>query len=121
MINDNTENDPDKISNFLNTIWREAHGDLKKCLQNDIQSYTAENIAKAEGLLLKIKEEIKTKKNNVTDLSNEFYKCIPHIQGMDIKIKTLSDVSEKASLCQVMYNLPVFVIRLKLCMKYSLL
>ena len=102
MKNEIRKNNPDKISNFLNTIWSEAHGDLKKCLQNDIQSYTTENIAKAEGLLLKIKEEIKAKRNNVTDLSDEFYKCIPHIQGIDFQIQSLSDVSEKASLCQVM-------------------
>ena len=86
----------------MDTLWKEAHGDLEKFLQNDIQTYTAENIAKAEGVLLKLKEEIKTShQKNLADLSNEFYKCVPHKQGMDGQIQSLSDVSQKASLCQV--------------------
>ena len=101
MTNESKSNNPNKISDFLNTVWKEAHGDLQKFLLNDIQSYTTENIAKAEGLLLKIKEEIKTSGNNVADLSKEFYNCIPHKQGMDIQIQLLSTVSEKASFCQV--------------------
>jgi len=75
---------------------------LDKFLQNDIQSYSVENIAKAEGILLTMKTLIKeNKKEDLSVACTEFYKCIPHKSGQQKDIKTLADVSEKASLCQV--------------------
>ena len=44
------------------------------------------------------------KENETQDLfvaSTEFYNCVPHKSAQQKDIKTLADVSEKASLCQV--------------------
>ena len=91
------------LSNFVNTIWTDAQGNLSDLLTNNIQSYSLGDVARAEGILLQLKNNFNQKDENkelTFFLSCEFCKIIK-LKTSGTFLGNLKDISRMFDLCQV--------------------
>lgn len=93
------------VALVIQNLWVEAIGELDKMLSVPIDEIKHENIAAAEGILLKLKKCIlENDQNKIDDLTRQFYSLIPHNMGSKT-IDSIRLIRDKQDLCQLIRDM----------------
>ncbi|RDD38355.1 Poly [ADP-ribose] polymerase 4 [Trichoplax sp. H2] len=93
------------VASLTQYLWAEAVGELDEILSSSVEEITNENIASAEGILLKLKTCLSENRyDQISNLSQQFYSLIPH-KNDDITIDSFRLISDKQDLCQLIRDI----------------
>ncbi|KAJ6662349.1 hypothetical protein lerEdw1_012513 [Lerista edwardsae] len=95
-----------EVSVFVELIWAEALGHLDHLLAQPVTSISLNDVTKAEGVLLQTKNAFNEKQppEKLNVIMSEFYKIIPHRNGLDNHID-MALLSKKQDLCQLIRDM----------------
>ncbi|XP_069495299.1 protein mono-ADP-ribosyltransferase PARP4 isoform X2 [Ambystoma mexicanum] len=95
-----------EISSFVELIWVEALGHLEHILRSPVNSFSLNDVSRAEGILLQVRTALDKGENvaSIIPVMSEFYRIIPHKGGSDYDINKKL-LSSKQSLCQVIRDI----------------
>ncbi|XP_066476989.1 protein mono-ADP-ribosyltransferase PARP4 [Tiliqua scincoides] len=96
----------EEVSVFVELIWAEALGHLDHLLAKPVTSISLNDVTKAEGVLLQAKNALNESQppEKLTAMMSEFYKIIPHRNGMDSDVN-MALLSKKQNLCQLIRDM----------------
>ncbi|KAM9319837.1 protein mono-ADP-ribosyltransferase PARP4 [Gastrophryne carolinensis] len=95
-----------KVCGFVDSIWSDANIHLKCELLFSVETISLNDVSKAEGILQSIRIALNTKEKpeNIREMMQEFYQCIPHkrkmLENIDKKFLTV-----KQDLCQLIRDM----------------
>ena len=101
-----------EVRDLVEYAWNEAAGRLCDVLSAPVNSVKLDEVVKAEGTLLSLKEALELGDkgaSQVKALSDEFYSAVPH-RNTGTLIDSKSLIAQKQDLCQVHRFLCVYVI-----------
>ena len=97
------------VLDLLNTLYEEAKVSVSSIVSTPLGALSISQIQEAESILLAIYGLLRTagdNKEKIKSLSNEFYSCIPHKNGVPTpSISSLVLLTEKQDLCQTMKDM----------------
>ncbi|XP_069829009.1 protein mono-ADP-ribosyltransferase PARP4-like [Dendropsophus ebraccatus] len=99
-----TELSPE-VAGLVGSIWMDALGHLDSILSCPVQIISLNDISKAEGILLHIRNVlIRKNKEAICEMMQEFYRCIPHKEKIQNNIN-MKFLMAKQDLCQVIRDM----------------
>ncbi|XP_068786394.1 protein mono-ADP-ribosyltransferase PARP4 isoform X2 [Struthio camelus] len=95
-----------EVSNFVELIWAEALGHLDSLLLEPVKNISLNDVSKAEGILLQIKNALDEGADEVAlqVMIKEFYQVIRHKTGTDYNVSKKL-LSSKQDLCQLIRDM----------------
>ncbi|XP_025926285.1 poly [ADP-ribose] polymerase 4 isoform X1 [Apteryx rowi] len=95
-----------EVSDFVELIWAEALGHLDSLLLEPVKNISLNDVSKAEGILLQIKNALDEGANEVAlqVMIKEFYQVIRHKTGIDYNVSKKL-LSSKQDLCQLIRDM----------------
>ncbi|XP_078513194.1 protein mono-ADP-ribosyltransferase PARP4 isoform X3 [Lissotriton helveticus] len=95
-----------EISTFVEMIWTEALGHLDHILLHPVNSISLNDVSKAEGILLQVRNGLDKEDpiDTLIPLMSEFYRIIRHKNEKDLDISKKL-LSTKETLCQVIRDI----------------
>eukprot|EP00794_Sanderia_malayensis_P009205 gene9205-10179_t len=95
---------------LVRRVWTEAQGDLEAVLSVPVESIKLADVDNAESVLLSIKKALQKDKADIglfelSGLSDEFYKLIPHKKDFRSELSAINLVSRKIDLCQLIRDI----------------
>ncbi|KAI0229496.1 Protein mono-ADP-ribosyltransferase PARP4 [Lamellibrachia satsuma] len=97
----------EEVSDLLEHIWQEAVGELDQTLRVPLQDIKADQIEKAEAVLVELKQALNKPegKSAVERLSDEFYSHLPHKSTHQQPVNSKSTMAKKQDLCQLLKDM----------------
>ncbi|KAM6384315.1 protein mono-ADP-ribosyltransferase PARP4 [Alca torda] len=95
-----------EVSDFVELIWAEAIGHLDSLLLESINNISLNDVSKAEGILLQVKNALDEGAGEVAlqEMMMEFYQIIRHKTDVDYKVSKKL-LSRKQDLCQLIRDM----------------
>ncbi|XP_010284016.1 PREDICTED: poly [ADP-ribose] polymerase 4-like, partial [Phaethon lepturus] len=95
-----------EVSDFVELIWAEAIGHLDSLLLESVNSISLNDVSKAEGILLQVKNALDEGADDMTlqAMIMEFYQVIRHRTEVDYKVSKKL-LSRKQDLCQLIRDM----------------
>ncbi|XP_046764290.1 protein mono-ADP-ribosyltransferase PARP4 isoform X2 [Gallus gallus] len=95
-----------EVSDFVELIWAEALGHLDSLLLESVNNISLNDVSKAEGILLQVKNALNEGANETAlqEMMMEFYQLIRHKTEIDYEV-TKRLLSRKQDLCQLMRDM----------------
>ncbi|XP_009475160.1 PREDICTED: poly [ADP-ribose] polymerase 4 [Nipponia nippon] len=95
-----------EVSDFVELIWAEAVGHLDSLLLESVNNISLNDVSKAEGILLQVKNALHEGAGEVAlkEMMTEFYQLIRHKTGIDYKVSKKL-LSRKQDLCQLIRDM----------------
>ncbi|XP_075598343.1 protein mono-ADP-ribosyltransferase PARP4 isoform X1 [Balearica regulorum gibbericeps] len=95
-----------EVSDFVELIWAEAIGHLDSLLLEPVNNISLNDVSKAEGILLQVKNALDEGTNEVAlqKMMMEFYQVIRHKTEVDYKVSKKL-LSRKQDLCQLIRDM----------------
>ncbi|XP_064614206.1 LOW QUALITY PROTEIN: protein mono-ADP-ribosyltransferase PARP4-like [Liolophura sinensis] len=101
-----TETIPDpRVLTLVKQVWEEAVGHLGQILTVPVDKIKMEQVEKAEGVLLQIKEALEGQSSakDLENLSSQFYEALAHVNPVTITNKLI--LCRKKDLCQLIRDM----------------
>ncbi|KAM6211438.1 LOW QUALITY PROTEIN: protein mono-ADP-ribosyltransferase PARP4 [Sarcoramphus papa] len=104
-----------EVSDFVELIWAEAVGHLDSLLLESVNNISLNDVSKAEGILLQVKNALYEGAGEVAlEMMMEFYQVVHHKTEIDYKVSKKL-LSRRHDLCQVTfpdcYDCPVRILQ----------
>ncbi|XP_009888954.1 PREDICTED: poly [ADP-ribose] polymerase 4 [Charadrius vociferus] len=95
-----------EVSDFVELIWAEAIGHLDSLLLESVNNISLNDVSKAEGILLQVKNALDEGAGEVAlqEMMMEFYQVIRHKTEIDYKVSKKL-LSRKQDLCQLIRDM----------------
>ncbi|XP_014821626.1 PREDICTED: poly [ADP-ribose] polymerase 4 isoform X2 [Calidris pugnax] len=95
-----------EVSDFVELIWAEAVGHLDNLLLESVNNISLNDVSKAEGILLQVKNALDEGAGEVAlqEMMMEFYRVIRHKTEIDYKVSKKL-LSKKQDLCQLIRDM----------------
>ena len=95
-----------EVSDFVELIWAEALGHLDSLLLESVNNISLNDVSKAEGILLQVKNALNEGANETAlqEMMMEFYQLIRHKTEIDYEVSKRL-LSRKQDLCQLMRDM----------------
>ncbi|XP_037012851.2 protein mono-ADP-ribosyltransferase PARP4 [Artibeus jamaicensis] len=95
-----------EVSDLLEMIWTEALGHLEDTLLESMSRISLNDVSKAEGILLLVKQALKNgeTEEQLQKMMSEFYRLIPH-RGSTTEKVNLRLLAKKEDLCQLIRDM----------------
>ncbi|XP_036893177.1 protein mono-ADP-ribosyltransferase PARP4 isoform X2 [Sturnira hondurensis] len=95
-----------EVSDLLEMIWTEALGHLEHTLLESMSRISLNDVSKAEGILLLVKQALKNgeTEEQLQKMMSEFYRLIPHRDTTREKVN-LRLLAKKEDLCQLVRDM----------------
>ncbi|XP_054079556.1 protein mono-ADP-ribosyltransferase PARP4 isoform X3 [Rissa tridactyla] len=95
-----------EVSDFVELIWAEAIGHLDSLLLESVNNISLNDVSKAEGILLQVKNALNEGAGEVAlqEMMMEFYQVIRHKTDIDYKVSKKL-LSRKQDLCQLIRDM----------------
>ncbi|NXW35609.1 PARP4 polymerase, partial [Phaetusa simplex] len=95
-----------EVSDFVELIWAEAIGHLDSLLLESVNNISLNDVSKAEGILLQVKNALDEGAGEVAlqEMMMEFYQVIRHKTDIDYKVSKKL-LSRKQDLCQLIRDM----------------
>ncbi|XP_054433436.1 protein mono-ADP-ribosyltransferase PARP4 isoform X2 [Pteronotus mesoamericanus] len=95
-----------EVSDLVEMIWAEALGHLEHTLLESMSRISLNDVSKAEGILLLVKEALKNgeTEEQLQKMMSEFYRLIPHRATTTEKVN-LRLLAKKEDLCQLIRDM----------------
>ncbi|XP_074996075.1 protein mono-ADP-ribosyltransferase PARP4 isoform X2 [Calonectris borealis] len=95
-----------EVSDFVELIWAEAIGHLDSLLLESVNNISLNDVSKAEGILLQVKNALDEGAGEVAlqEMMMEFYQVIHHKSEIDYKVSKKL-LSRKQDLCQLIRDM----------------
>ncbi|KAM6317090.1 LOW QUALITY PROTEIN: protein mono-ADP-ribosyltransferase PARP4 [Aegotheles albertisi] len=95
-----------EVSDFVELIWAEAIGHLDSLLLESVNNISLNDVSKAEGILLQVKNALDEGAEEVAlqEMMMEFYQVIRHKTEIDYKVSKRL-LSRKQDLCQLIRDM----------------
>ena len=94
----------DDVLRLVSTLWNESLGALERYLSVPVSEVRPRQVEKAEAVLLEIRRLLKCEKppqEALQQLSDEFYRLLPHVERQKIAICDVTRATRKSNLCQL--------------------
>ncbi|KAM3935691.1 protein mono-ADP-ribosyltransferase PARP4-like [Leptodactylus fuscus] len=98
-----------EVAGLVESIWVDAVGHLDSVLSCRVESISLNDLSKAEGILRQIRNALvkKDKREDISQMMQEFYQCIPHKEKIYSNID-MKFLMVKQDLCQVIRDMVNF-------------
>ncbi|KAF6120831.1 poly(ADP-ribose) polymerase family member 4 [Phyllostomus discolor] len=95
-----------EVSDLVEMIWTEALGHLEHTLLESMSRISLNDVSKAEGILLLVKQALKNgeTEEQLQKMMSEFYRLIPH-RGTTTEKVNLRLLAKKEDLCQLIRDM----------------
>ncbi|KAM4048542.1 protein mono-ADP-ribosyltransferase PARP4 isoform 3-T4 [Anomaloglossus baeobatrachus] len=100
-----TELSPE-VAGLVESMWVDAVGHLDSILSCPVENISLNDLSKAEGILRQIRNALvnKDRKEDISQMMQEFYQCIPHKERRQNNIN-MKFLTVKQDLCQVIRDM----------------